>query len=138
MDGRDVVLKADRLRVWYGTFLAIKDIDFEAQTNMVTALIGPSGCGKSTLLRSFNRMNDLIPGVKIEGSVEFRGQNMYDSAVDPTALRSRIGMVFPEAQPIPKVDLRQRSLRPSCQRLHGRHRRGRRTVRCIRPPCGRR
>ena len=69
---------------------------------MVTALIGPSGCGKSTLLRSFNRMNDLVPGVKIEGSVEFRGQNMYDSAVDPTELRSRIGMVFQKPNPFPK------------------------------------
>ena len=102
MNGRDVVLKADRLRVWYGSFLAIKDVDFEAKTNMVTALIGPSGCGKSTLLRSFNRMNDLIPGVKIEGSVEFRGLNMYDSAVDPTELRSRIGMVFQKPNPFPK------------------------------------
>ena len=102
MNGREVVLRADQLRVWYGSFLAIKDIDFESRTNMVTALIGPSGCGKSTLLRSFNRMNDLIPSVKIEGSVEFRGRNMYDSAVDPTELRSRIGMVFQKPNPFPK------------------------------------
>ncbi|MDA1349929.1 MAG: phosphate ABC transporter ATP-binding protein PstB [Chloroflexi bacterium] len=102
MEERDLVLRSNGLRVWYGPFLALKDVDLDVKGNMVTALIGPSGCGKSTLLRSFNRMNDLIPGARIEGRVEFNGRNIYEGAADPTELRSRIGMVFQKANPFPK------------------------------------
>ena len=102
MPEKQVVLKAAGLRVWYGPFLAIKDVDLDVKGNMVTALIGPSGCGKSTLLRSFNRMNDLIRDARVEGGVEFNGKNIYEGAVDPTELRSRVGMVFQKPNPFPK------------------------------------
>jgi phosphate transport system ATP-binding protein len=98
----DIIIKTDDLSVFYSSKPAVSSVSMDVPRNQITAIIGPSGCGKTTLLRSFNRMNDLVPGVKIEGSVEFRGQNMYDSAVDPTELRSRIGMVFQKPNPFPK------------------------------------
>ncbi len=90
------------LNLWYGTKQALTNVSLEIPRNKVTALIGPSGCGKSTLLRSINRMNDLIPGVRIEGSVEYRGANVYDPDVDPVEVRRRIGMVFQKPNPFPK------------------------------------
>ena len=96
------VLRVEDLSFYYGTFRAVKDITFDIPTNRITALIGPSGCGKSTLLRTLNRMNDLIPGTKVTGRVEYQGQNLYGPPVDPVEVRRRIGMVFQKANPFPK------------------------------------
>jgi phosphate transport system ATP-binding protein len=81
---------------------AVRDITLDIGKNRITALIGPSGCGKSTLIRCFNRMNDLIPGAKVEGSILYHGQNLYGSEVDPVEVRKLIGMVFQKPNPFPK------------------------------------
>ncbi|MGL5149661.1 MAG: phosphate ABC transporter ATP-binding protein PstB [Clostridium sp.] len=94
------IIIAKDLNLYYGTNKALKNINIELNQKEVTALIGPSGCGKSTFLRTLNRMNDLIPSVKIEGSVLFEGKNIYDD-YDEIALRKRIGMVFQKANPFP-------------------------------------
>jgi len=91
------------LDLWYGHKHAISDITMKVPVNKVTALIGPSGCGKSTLIRCLNRMNDLIPGVRIEGSVTYRGQEIYAPRIDPVEVRRRIGMVFQKPNPFPKT-----------------------------------
>jgi phosphate transport system ATP-binding protein len=88
--------------VMYGSFRAIKNISFEVPAKAITALIGPSGSGKSTLLRSINRMNELIPGTRVEGEILYHGQNLYDVRVDPVEVRRRIGMVFQKPNPFPK------------------------------------
>ena len=88
---------------FYDKFHALKDINVEIQKNKVTALIGPSGCGKSTFLRSINRMNDLIEGVKYEGTIEFDGKNIFDSDSDIVELRKKVGMVFQKPNPFPKT-----------------------------------
>ncbi|PZC45169.1 MAG: phosphate transport system ATP-binding protein [Chloroflexi bacterium] len=98
----EIAINVKNLNVWYGSFQALKDINLEVEKNQVTALIGPSGCGKSTLLRCFNRMNELIPGARVGGQVMFAGTNLYDASVDPTEIRSRIGMVFQKPNPFPK------------------------------------
>ena len=95
-------ISARNVNVWYGSFQALTDINLEVEKNQVTALIGPSGCGKSTLLRCFNRMNELIPGARVGGRIMFAGANLYDPSVDPTEIRSRIGMVFQKPNPFPK------------------------------------
>jgi phosphate transport system ATP-binding protein len=87
---------------YYGAKRAIDDITISLPVNRVTALIGPSGCGKSTLLRCLNRMNDLIPGTRLEGKVAYHGQNIYDADIDPVEVRRRIGMVFQKPNPFPK------------------------------------
>ena len=88
--------------VFYGGFRAVKDISFDVPPKSITALIGPSGSGKSTLLRSVNRMNELIPGARVDGEVLYHGQNLYDPRVDPVEVRRRIGMVFQKPNPFPK------------------------------------
>ncbi|MDQ4078375.1 MAG: phosphate ABC transporter ATP-binding protein PstB [Chloroflexota bacterium] len=93
---------ARHLSLWYGNNEALRDVTLEVPYNKITALIGPSGCGKSTLLRCFNRMNDLIPNVRIDGEVLYRGHNLYASRVDPVEVRRRIGMVFQKPNPFPK------------------------------------
>ncbi len=90
------------LNVYYGSFRAVRDVNLVVPRNKVTAIIGPSGCGKSTVLRSINRMNDLIPGARVEGAVIFEGKNIYDPDVDPVEVRRRIGMVFQKPNPFPK------------------------------------
>ncbi len=90
------------MSVFYGDFCAVRDVHMKVPTNKITAIIGPSGCGKSTVLRCYNRMNDLITGVRIEGEVLFQGHNIYDAEVDPVEVRRRIGMVFQKANPFPK------------------------------------
>ncbi len=85
----------------YGSFHAIKDISMEIPARKITAFIGPSGCGKSTFLKTLNRMNDLIPSVRITGEVCYNGQNIYDSSVDVNELRREIGMVFQKPNPFP-------------------------------------
>ncbi len=102
MQQSDIVLSTRHLHLWYGGFRALKDINLDIRRHKVTALIGPSGCGKSSLLRCFNRMNDLIPGARVEGQVLFNGQDIYAPDVDPTEVRSRIGMVFQKPNPFPK------------------------------------
>jgi phosphate transport system ATP-binding protein len=96
------IIRVVDVSFYYGTFRAVKDITIDMPTNRITALIGPSGCGKSTLLRTFNRMNDLIPGTKVTGLIEYAGQNLYDSGIDPVEVRRRIGMVFQKPNPFPK------------------------------------
>ena len=96
------VLTARGLSVWYGASLALKGVDIDIPRNRITALIGPSGCGKSTLLRCFNRMNDLIPGARMEGEIRFEGANIAAPSTDPVTLRRRIGMVFQKPNPFPK------------------------------------
>ncbi|MDD6605560.1 MAG: phosphate ABC transporter ATP-binding protein PstB [Oscillospiraceae bacterium] len=95
------ILQAKDLNLWYSQNHALHNVNVDIPEHEITAFIGPSGCGKSTFLRTLNRMNDLIPSVKITGEVNFRGQNIYDSSVDPTWLRKRIGMVFQKANPFP-------------------------------------
>ena len=98
----DVVFEARDLDFFYGRAQALKKISIEIRRNEITALIGPSGCGKSTFLRCLNRMNDLIPGTNVEGSLEFQGEDLYASDVDAVDLRRRIGMVFQKPNPFPK------------------------------------
>ena len=95
-------LSAQDINVWYGEFQALRDVNLDVKPRSVAALIGPSGCGKSTLLRCFNRMNDLIPTARVEGQVLFNEVNINSSKIDPTEIRSRIGMVFQKANPFPK------------------------------------
>lgn len=90
------------LNVYYGSFLAVKDVTLGIERQKITAMIGPSGCGKSTVLRSFNRMNDLVAISRTEGEVLFHGKNIYDPDVDPVEVRKRIGMVFQKPNPFPK------------------------------------
>jgi len=97
-----VALEARGVSVYYGDKQAVKEIDLIVPANRVVALIGPSGCGKSTLLRCFNRMNDLVAAARVEGEVNFRGQNLYAPDVDPVEVRRRIGMVFQKPNPFPK------------------------------------
>ncbi len=100
--GTDVVLDVQALEVYYGNFRAVKEVDMPVQSNKVTAFIGPSGCGKSTVLRCFNRMNDLIRGARVGGRILFRDVDLYGANIDPTEMRSRIGMVFQKPNPFPK------------------------------------
>ena len=96
------ILETRNLKIYYGNFLAVKDVSLEIPRHKITAIIGPSGCGKSTLLRSFNRMNELVPGSHSAGQVLFNGQDLYAKNVDPVEVRHRIGMVFQKANPFPK------------------------------------
>ncbi len=97
----DPILSVKDLNLWYGDHQALRSINVNIPSNQITALIGPSGCGKSTFLKTLNRMNDLIPSVRITGEVNFRDQNIYDPSVDVTGLRRQIGMVFQKANPFP-------------------------------------
>ena len=112
------ILEAKSLNLWYGPNHALHDVSVAIPERQITAFIGPSGCGKSTFLRTLNRMNDLIPSVKIEGEVDFHGKNIYDARVDPTLLRKRIGMVFQKANPFPMSIYDNITYGP---RLHGVH-----------------
>ena len=97
----NAILSARDLNLYYGENHALKNINIDIPANEITALIGPSGCGKSTFLRTLNRMNDLIPIVKIDGSLTYRGQEVYAPDQDVTDLRKHIGMVFQKANPFP-------------------------------------
>jgi phosphate transport system ATP-binding protein len=90
------------LSVYYGAFLAVSSVSFDVPTNQITALIGPSGCGKSTVLRCINRMNDLIPGARVEGQIHYHGQDITGPRIDPVVVRRHIGMVFQKPNPFPK------------------------------------
>lgn len=97
----DVKIQVNKLKLYYGESLALKKISLDVEKNHVLALIGPSGCGKSTFLRTLNRMNDLIPSVKIEGDVLIDGENIYHPGTDVVMLRKRVGMVFQRPNPFP-------------------------------------
>ena len=99
---RDVVFGVDRLSVAYGSNVAVRDVTLDIYRNVITAVIGPSGCGKSTFIRCLNRMNDLVPGVKVGGTIHYHGEDLYGPDADPVEVRRRIGMVFQKANPFPK------------------------------------
>ncbi|WP_017572951.1 phosphate ABC transporter ATP-binding protein PstB [Nocardiopsis halotolerans] len=98
----DPVFDVSGLSVHYGNNKAVRDVDLKVGPRQITAMIGPSGCGKSTVLRTLNRMNDLIPGARIEGKVTYYGEDLYSPDVDPIEVRRRIGMVFQKPNPFPK------------------------------------
>jgi phosphate transport system ATP-binding protein len=95
-------IAVDRLNFFYGAKRALEDISLEIPGNLVTAFIGPSGCGKSTFLRTLNRMNDIIPGTRVEGRIQIDGQDIYGGGIDVVGLRRRVGMVFQKSNPFPK------------------------------------
>ena len=97
-----VVLAAKDVNVFYGDFKAVQNVNLECYRGQITALIGPSGCGKTTLLRCFNRMNDLIAGARVEGSITYHGIDMYGPEADAGEVRRRVGMVFQKPNPFPK------------------------------------
>jgi phosphate transport system ATP-binding protein len=99
---RDVVFDVRDLSVYYGDFRAVRDVSLPIYRNQITALIGPSGCGKTTFIRCLNRMNDLIEGARVEGTLLYHGVDLYDPSVDPVEVRRRIGMVFQKPNPFPK------------------------------------
>src|SRR5512134_163934 len=96
------MVEIEHLSLWYGDKLALNDVSMAIPKHRVTAYIGPSGCGKSTLLRCLNRMNDLIDGVRIAGSIRIGGIDVHDPTQDVTELRKRVGMVFQKSNPFPK------------------------------------
>jgi phosphate transport system ATP-binding protein len=96
------VFDVDDLTVAYGNAVAIRGVSLDIRRHAITAIIGPSGCGKSTFLRCLNRMNDLVPGIRVDGSVLFHGIDLYGPGVDPIEVRRRIGMVFQRPNPFPK------------------------------------
>jgi phosphate transport system ATP-binding protein len=99
---REVVFGIDDLAVYYGKALAVAGVNLKIHRSAITALIGPSGCGKSTVLRCLNRMNDLVPGARVDGKVMYHGLDLYGKDVDPIEVRRRIGMVFQRPNPFPK------------------------------------
>jgi phosphate transport system ATP-binding protein len=102
MSEAETVFDIRDLVVSYNGVPALSGVSFEVFSNQVTAIIGPSGCGKSTFIRCLNRMNDVIPGAKVEGTILYHGRDLYGSSVDPVEVRKRIGMVFQRANPFPK------------------------------------
>jgi phosphate transport system ATP-binding protein len=100
--GRGVIFDIRDLSVLYGDFRAVRDVSLPIREHEITALIGPSGCGKTTVIRCLNRMNDLIEGAKVEGTILYHGVDLYDHRVDPVEVRRRVGMVFQKPNPFPK------------------------------------
>lgn len=94
-------IETKKLNLYYGENHALKDINLAIKSNSITALIGPSGCGKSTFLKTLNRMNDLVPNIRIEGDILIDGENVFDPRVDTTRLRKKVGMVFQQPNPFP-------------------------------------
>jgi phosphate transport system ATP-binding protein len=99
---REVVFDVQDLSAYYGDFRAVRNVTLPIYRNQITALIGPSGCGKTTFIRCLNRMNDLIEGARVEGTLLYHGVDLYDPSVDPVEVRRRIGMVFQKPNPFPK------------------------------------
>ena len=118
MNTSTVKIATNGLDLYYGTNHALKNISMELYTNKITAFIGPSGCGKSTFLKTLNRMNDLVPNVKIEGEVLLDNENIYDQRVDTTLLRKKVGMVFQQPNPFPMSIYDNVAYGP---RIHGIH-----------------
>lgn len=113
---QDVKVRAEELNLWYGETQALYDVSLDVYAREVTALIGPSGCGKSSFLRCLNRMNDLIPSVRVTGRVSLDDEDIYDPSVDVVQLRSHVGMVFQKPNPFPKSIYENIAYAP---RLHG-------------------
>jgi phosphate transport system ATP-binding protein len=120
----DVVFDCRDVSVHYGRFLALEDVTIPIHRHEITALIGPSGCGKSTFLRCLNRMNDLIPGASVGGTINFHGQDMYAPDVDDVDVRRRIGMVFQKPNPFPKsirenlaFGMKVNGIKPTAERI---------------------
>jgi phosphate transport system ATP-binding protein len=99
-------LKTENLKIYYGNYLAVKDVNLSIRNNRVTAIIGPSGCGKSTFIRCLNRMHEVTPGGRVEGKVLLDGQDLYGPGVDPVDVRRRVGMVFQKPNPFPNLSVR--------------------------------
>ena len=93
------------VNIYYGDFLAVQGVNMTVKAHQVTAFIGPSGCGKSTVLRTLNRMHEVIPGARVEGKIVVDGQDLYDSGVDPVAVRRQVGMVFQRPNPFPTMSI---------------------------------
>lgn len=110
------LIEIERLNLFYGAFQALKQVSLKIPQRAITAFIGPSGCGKSTLLRTLNRMNDMIPGARVEGSIEIGGTDIYASDVHVETLRKKVGMVFQQPNPFPKSIYDNVAYGP---RLHG-------------------
>jgi phosphate transport system ATP-binding protein len=104
-DAAAVALSVEKLNSYYGKFKAIEDVSLDFPKQNVTAIIGPSGCGKSTLLRSLNRMHEVIPGARTEGTVLLDGEDIYAPSMNPVVLRRRVGMVFQKANPFPSMSI---------------------------------
>src|SRR5215510_12244951 len=96
------VFDTKNVSIYYGSFKAVTDVSLPVYENQITAFIGSSGSGKTTVLRAFNRMNDLVPGARMEGDISYRGASLYSPGVSPIAVRRRIGMVFQKPNPFPK------------------------------------
>lgn len=116
IDPAELCIDVSRFNLWYGEKQALFDVSLPVRKNSITALIGPSGCGKSTLLRSINRMNDLVDGCRIEGTMSFLGTDIYGKDVDINALRMRIGMIFQKPNPFPMTIRENITYGP---RIHG-------------------
>jgi phosphate transport system ATP-binding protein len=99
---REAIFDVDDVNVYYSDKRAVRNVTMDLHRHEITALIGPSGCGKSTFIRCLNRMNDLIPAARVEGTIGYHGENLYDSSIDPVQVRKRIGMVFQKPNPFPK------------------------------------
>jgi phosphate transport system ATP-binding protein len=115
------IVTIESLSLWYGEKRALKNISMSVPAQRITAYIGPSGCGKSTLLRCFNRMNDLVDGVRIEGKIRIGGIDVYDPALEVTELRKRIGMVFQKSNPFPKTIYENAAYGPRILGVRHRH-----------------
>lgn len=107
LDSEEVRLtfEVKNLSIWYGDKRAIDNVTLDVPSNAVTSIIGPSGCGKSTFLRSLNRMHELVPGTRVEGTVRLLGENLYAAEVDPAIVRRRVGMVFQKSNPFPTMSI---------------------------------
>lgn len=116
------IIETKNLDLWYGSHQALQSISVDIPAHEITALIGPSGCGKSTFLKTLNRMNDLVPGVRIEGEVVYGGENIYGPEVDVTGLRKNVGMVFQKANPFPMSIYDNVAYGPRTHGIRGRER----------------
>ena len=105
MATKEFILRAENLRAYYGSFLAVKDVNLGIKPKSITAIIGPSGCGKSTLIRCFNRMHEVVRGARVEGKVLLDDQDIYAPGIDPVNIRCRIGMVFQKPNPFPTMSI---------------------------------
>jgi len=99
----DDIFHTENVNIYYGDFLAVRDVNLDVPKNAITAFIGPSGCGKSTVLRCFNRLNDLIKSFHLDGKILYHGQDLYAANIDPVEVRRQIGMVFQQPNPFPKT-----------------------------------
>ena len=134
--GRPTVFAIKDLGVWYGKSLALAGVTMDIRKNTVTAVIGPSGCGKSTFIRCLNRMSDAVPGIKVDGQIEYHGRDLRGARIDPVEVRRRIGMVFQRPNPFPKSIYDNIAFALADPRDEGRPGRSRRASAAARPRSG--